>query len=273
MFDVCFYVGDIPYDWGNLTPEEMTNRFWQVYCRGGYCTHGETYMQKQNILWWSKGGVLYGKSPERIAFLHKIMNDRPADSVYPLHNLWNKEMQLIKDKEYYLIYYGNSQQKSARLNLPKDVKFDLELIDTWNMTIKKIDGVYSGTVEIKLPGTLWMAVRAIKTGNNKYAIVNLKKHGYTPDQNIFDIIRQAKLYQLMGNKIIFASIGMNSFNYQDGALIVIDGIKVGTDTEILNSIPVTEIEQVNVYTNPSDIQRFTGLNSSGVVEIITKKGH
>ena len=162
MIDECVYEGDIPNDWGNLTPEEMTNRFWKVYCRGGYCTHGETYMHPQNILWWAKGGVLYGKSPERIAFLHKIMNDRPADGVYPLHNLWNKEMQLIKDKDYYLFYYGNAQQKSARLNLPKDVKFRLELIDTWNMTITQIDSIYSGSVEIKLPGTLWMAVRAIK---------------------------------------------------------------------------------------------------------------
>jgi hypothetical protein len=182
-------------------------------------------------------------------------------------------MQLIKNKEYYLIYFGNAQQKSARLNLPKDVKFRLELIDTWNMTIKKIDGVFSGTVEIKLPGTLWMAVRAIKAGNKIEAIINLKKDGYTPDQNIFDIIRQAKSYQLMGNKIIFASIGINSFSYQDGALIVIDGIKLGTDAGILNSIPVTEIEKVNVYTDPSDIQRFTGLNNAGIVEIITKKGH
>jgi len=273
IIDECVYEGDIPNDWGNLTPEEMTSRFWQVYCRGGYCTHGETYMQKQNILWWSKGGALYGKSPERIAFLQKIMNERPVDSVYPLHNLWNKEMQLIKDKEYYLIYYGNSQQKSARLHLPKDVKFDLELIDTWNMTIKKIEGVYFGMVEIKLPGTLWMAVRAIKTSNKKEAIVNFKKDGYTPDQNIFDIIRRAKPYQLMGNKIVFASIGINSFSYQDGALIVIDGVKVGTDAGILNSIPVTEIDKVNVYTDPIDIQRFTGLNNSGIVEIITKKGH
>jgi hypothetical protein len=42
------------------------------------------------------------------------------------------------------------------------VKFRLELIDTWNMTITPVDSVYSGTVEVKLPGTLWMAVRAIK---------------------------------------------------------------------------------------------------------------
>jgi hypothetical protein len=77
----------------------------------------------------------------------------------------------------------------------------------------------------------------------------------------------------MGNKIVFASIGINSFSYQDGALIVIDGVKVGTDAGILNSIPVTEIDKVNVYTDPIDIQRFTGLNNSGIVEIITKKGH
>lgn len=90
------------------------------------------------------------------------MKERPADGVYPLNNLWNKEMQLIKDKEYYLFYYGNAQQKSARLRLPKDVKFRLEVIDTWNMTITLVDSVYSGSVEIKLPGTLWMAVRATK---------------------------------------------------------------------------------------------------------------
>jgi hypothetical protein len=162
MIDECVYEGDIPTDWGNLTPEEMTSRFWQVYCRGGYCTHGETYTHPQNVLWWSKGGTLYGKSPERIAFLLKIMKERPVDGVYPLHNLWNKEMQLIKEKEYYLFYYGNAQQKSARLYLPKDVKFRLELIDTWNMTITQVDGVHSGTAEIKLPGTLWMAVRATK---------------------------------------------------------------------------------------------------------------
>jgi hypothetical protein len=58
---------------GNLTPEDMTSRFWQEYCRGGYCTHGEKYM-----------------------------------------------------------------------------------------TVTPVEGAYSGTVEIKLPGSLWMAVRASK---------------------------------------------------------------------------------------------------------------
>jgi len=102
IIDECVYEGNIPTDWGNLTPEEMMNRFWISWCRGAYCTHGETYLHPEDILWWAKGGKLYGKSPERIAFLHKIMTEAPSEGVYPLHNRWNKETQLIKDGEWYL---------------------------------------------------------------------------------------------------------------------------------------------------------------------------
>jgi hypothetical protein len=159
VIDECVYEGDIPADWGNLTPEEMTSRFWQVYCRGGYCTHGETYIDSRNILWWSKGGILKGKSPARIAFLRKIMEERPVSGVVPFHNLWNKEMYLFKPGEYYLYYYGNTQQKLARFQLPGNIKFKFEVIDTWNMTITPVEGTFIGSAEIKMPGRPWMAVR------------------------------------------------------------------------------------------------------------------
>ena len=162
IIDECVYEGNIPNDWGNLTPEEMMNRFWISYCRGAYCTHGETYIHPQNILWWSKGGTLYGKSPERIGFLHKIMTETPLEGVYPFHNIWNKETYLIKDNEFYLHYYGNSQQAKARFYLPKGVKFRLEIIDAWNMTVKAVEGEFSGMIEIPLPGKPYIAVRAIK---------------------------------------------------------------------------------------------------------------
>jgi hypothetical protein len=160
VIDECVYEGNIPNDWGNLTAEEMVNRFWISYCRGAYCTHGETYIHRENILWWSKGGKLYGKSPERIAFLHRIMTEAPAEGVYPLHNQWNKETQLIKDREWYLYYYGNSQQAMARIMLPKELKFRLEVIDAWNMTITPVAGEFSGRTEIPLPGRPYVAVRA-----------------------------------------------------------------------------------------------------------------
>jgi len=100
----------------------------------------------------------------------------------------------------------------------------------------------------------------------------MNNSGYRADQSITDIIKQIKPCQIEGSKIMFANSGLNSIGYQDGALIVIDGIKMGTDAGILNSIPVTDISKINVYTNPSEIQRYTGLNSAGVIEIIMKKG-
>ncbi len=160
IIDECVYEGNIPTDWGNLTPEEMMNRFWISWCRGAYCTHGETYLHPEDILWWAKGGKLYGKSPERIAFLHKIMTEAPSEGVYPLHNRWNKETQLIKDGEWYLYYYGNSQQAKAMVTLPKDRKFRLEVIDAWNMTVTTVSGEFSGRAEIPLPGRPYVAVRA-----------------------------------------------------------------------------------------------------------------
>lgn len=163
IIDECVYEGNIPTDWGNLTPEEMTNRFWISWCRGAYCTHGETYLHPEDILWWAKGGKLYGKSPERIAFLHKIMTEAPSEGVYPLHNRWNKETQLIKDREWYLYYYGNSQQAKATVTLPKDMKFRLEVIDAWNMTVTPVSGEFSGRAEIPLPGRPYVAVRATAT--------------------------------------------------------------------------------------------------------------
>lgn len=158
--DEFVYEGNIPFDWGNLTAEETVNRFWILYCRGGYASHGETYVHPENILWWSKGGKLYGESPKRIAFLHQIMKEAPEQGLVPLHTVWNKETYLHKGDEYYLYYYGNSQQASAVLKLSEDKKYAVEVIDAWQMTLKKLEKEYSGTVEIALPQKPYMAIRA-----------------------------------------------------------------------------------------------------------------
>ena len=78
VFDECRYEGNIVHSWGNLSAREMTHRFWTAMVYGGYCTHGETFYSEDEILWWAKGGVLKGKSPERIAFLRTIMDELPG---------------------------------------------------------------------------------------------------------------------------------------------------------------------------------------------------
>ena len=84
VIDECAYEGDIDQGWGNITGEEMVRRFWEGAVRGGYVGHGETYMHPEEILWWSKGGKLHGTSPDRIAFLRKIMEEGPAEGLNPL---------------------------------------------------------------------------------------------------------------------------------------------------------------------------------------------
>ncbi len=89
--------------------------------------------------------------------------------------------------------------------------------------------------------------------------------------NILDIIKVIKPYQIMSNQIVFYG-SQNSLNYQGGALLVVDGQQVGTDVSAISNISPTEVDHINVSTSPIDIQRYTGLNSVGLVEIFTKRG-
>jgi len=96
--------------------------------------------------------------------------------------------------------------------------------------------------------------------------------GYSSDRSIFDILMQIKPYHLLnGNKIVFGMTNPMSFNNMDGALIVVDGINMGTDANILNTIPVQDIARIKASTQIMDIQKYTSMNSVGVVEISLKK--
>ena len=162
IIDECGYEGSIELSWGNLTPQELINRFWLGYAQGGYVGHGETYLHPKDILWWSKGGVLYGKSPARLTFLKKIMQEGPENGIDP-HNIWWSNRSCAGKKgEYYLYYIGNSQSARRGLDLPKNSKFKVDIIDAWNMTITPVKGIYKGRCSIKLPGKPYIAVRARK---------------------------------------------------------------------------------------------------------------
>jgi hypothetical protein len=86
---------------------------------------------------------------------------------------------------------------------------------------------------------------------------------------ILDVIKMTKPFRLEGNQIVFYGSN-NSLNYQSGALIVIDGQKMGTDITALNSVNAFDVKSINISTNPVDIQRYTGLNSVGLIEITTR---
>jgi hypothetical protein len=66
------------------------------------------------------------------------------------------------DDHYYLIYFGASQPIYRMLNLPDGIRFSIELIDTWEMTIKPLEGDYEGRCRVELPGKSYQALRIHK---------------------------------------------------------------------------------------------------------------
>lgn len=157
VIDECAYEGNIDQGWGNITGEEMTRRFWEGALRGGYVGHGETYVADDDVLWWSKGGELHGSSPHRIAFLRRVLEDGPA-SLEPLPLDWDA-LRAGVDHEYLLYYFGSSQPSYRRFLLDPSVRYTVDIIDTWEMTIDRLEGTYSGRFRIELPGKQYIAVR------------------------------------------------------------------------------------------------------------------
>lgn len=88
--------------------------------------------------------------------------------------------------------------------------------------------------------------------------------------NLMDVIKVLKPYKIVNNQIVFFG-SENSINYQGGALLVLDGQQLGTDISAIQNISPMEVDRINVSTNPMDIQRYTGLNSVGIVEIFLKR--
>ncbi len=196
IFDECCYEGNIPFHWGNISAFELVHRFWMAYALGGYCTHGETFWNEDEILWWAAGGKLYGESPERIAFLKRIIDELPGDltpknkyvkkedkpkiSENPQENLFAELLSHIpeyklrdfmrpmfeftgqcEDNKAILYYCGRHCLKWLDIKLPEG-NYNIEVIDVWEMTRKQVlENVY-GDVKVPLLSKEGMAVLAKK---------------------------------------------------------------------------------------------------------------
>jgi len=84
VYDEVQYEGNIPRRWGALSAQELVFRFWNGVVAGTYVGHGETYLSPDNVLWWSKGGVLKGESPARLAFLKSVLDTAPPEGIDPV---------------------------------------------------------------------------------------------------------------------------------------------------------------------------------------------
>ena len=165
VLDEMQYEGNVQDCWGNISPQELTKRFWEALCRGGYGGHGETYVGEN--LWWSHGGKLYGESPARIAFMRKILEEAPAGGLKPKQMVWDEicvvpeDENAEKESGYHLFYYGINRPSFRWYHIDDENTYAAEIIDTWNMTVTKV-GEFKGRFRLDLPGREYIAVRVRK---------------------------------------------------------------------------------------------------------------
>lgn len=192
IIDECGYEGDIQRRWGDLSAEELVLRYWMGYTLGGYVTHGETFINKEETLWWSKGGHLQGKSVARIEFMRGIFENAPE--LTPVEVRDTEDINFMEpqtrgkvfggsgtsrnidmnptmagwdcdaagynlDAGYFMFYYGMHQPGFKTLTLSSDKTFKVDLIDTWNMTIKTVDENAHGEIRVEMPNRKFMAIR------------------------------------------------------------------------------------------------------------------
>lgn len=163
VIDECAYEGDIDQGWGNITGEEMVRRFWEGAVRGGYVGHGETYLPSalgldDEVLWWSKGGVLHGSSPDRIRFLEQLLAEAPDGVWDPLPSDWDVPWGGVAGTVK-VGYFGFNRPRFRNLMLDEG-EWTIDVIDTWDMTVERMPGTYpAGSARVELPGRQFMAVR------------------------------------------------------------------------------------------------------------------
>jgi len=147
IYDECRYEGNIPQGWGNLDAKTMTQRFWLGTLGGCYVGHGETYKHPEDILWWSKGGVLHGQSPKRIQWLKDLIAQAPPlDELRPLGDDQGRFL-LAKPSQYYLLYCASPRAQTVDLAGARPYKVDL--VDPWEMKVVPLGTAQPGEYPVQ----------------------------------------------------------------------------------------------------------------------------
>ena len=191
VVDELGYEGDIEPNWGNLSGFDFMNRVWSCTAFGCYGEHGETFHRDDEVLWWAKGGKLYGQAPARLRFLRDFLESLPGpmepacaqvvtdpngmakkaegnsflQSILNMHSeaalnvLRREQTQPIgAHPDYKLFYLGRCTRSLTTLQLPENGSYKVEIIDMWEMTRRLGVSNVRGEIKIGLPGKEGIAI-------------------------------------------------------------------------------------------------------------------
>lgn len=145
VLDEIKYEGDIADRWGHLTGEELVHQFWITTVAGCYASHGESFTLPNGSLHMVQGGPLQGLSPARLGFLRGILDDLVIPGLDPIDK-WDDPAYVAGwPRRQYLQYLGDAASWTFRLpqgnkgeRLEVGDVFEVDVIDTWNMTVTPV---------------------------------------------------------------------------------------------------------------------------------------
>ncbi len=189
IFDEVCYEGNVGSRWGNLSGEEELRRMYNGIMSGAYVTHAECYNISEgsdsesmtNFL--AYGGEFHGECWKRIKFLRSILEDLPGP--LELADLSWDERTSSPGDGYYLVYFGREMPSEWEFDLPvknrlgtsrlgEGVRFKVEILDTWNMTITECPTIF----ETGKPGRYRVADkegRSIRLPERPYLMLRIKQ--------------------------------------------------------------------------------------------------
>lgn len=158
IYDEVCYEGDMTERWGWLSGEEELHRMWQALIVGTYCSHSECYQYgdphdfSRDFL--AVGGKWQGESWKRIKFMQQILSEMPRPMYLP-DSSWDPYTSAC-GPGYYMVYLGKNIANEWRFDLPirngrgaaafprmtEGERYQVEIIDTWNMTITQCPQIF-----------------------------------------------------------------------------------------------------------------------------------
>ena len=103
--------------------------------------------------------MLRGQSPARTAFLRQVLEKSPPEGLEPVQGIVQGGFPCAgKGGGFYLIYCGLYQPGELFLHLPEG-QWIIDILDTWEMDVETLPGIYTGDVQVPLPGKPYMALR------------------------------------------------------------------------------------------------------------------
>ncbi len=240
----------------------------------------------QSVLDFETAG---GVSPSEKSWLSGRILDRSGDAVQNAKvSLFHhaQMMNVTTDEEGHFIFPGISPAKkddhvlkaiAPDGNDKLTIEFDKDPGERLSMQVQRFLSCMAGLEKPGVPPQFVAGNQFLYTRLKRKPVPAQDKNASYLKQlqsgsTIMDVIKMIKPYHLVdGDKIVFPG-GSNSLMAQDGALIVLDGQKMGTSASAINNISPYDVASIEISTNPVDISRYTGLNSVGLIEINTRRG-